>query len=386
MYRIIEYGAMIADDVRMNAFIRALGQSIRPGSVVLDIGTGTGIFALLACRLGARRVFAIEPDDAIQVAREIAAANGYADRIEFFHAMSTDVALPERADVIVADIGGVLPWFQRHIPSIADARRRFLAPGGTLIPQRDAVWAAIVEAPDLYARHTGPWTDNAFRFDMEAARRIVVNTWSVGMMTRNQLLADPQCWATVDYTSVEDPDVRGAVSLTVARAGTGHGILAGFDRIVSRDARVSNAPNAPDDVRPTRIYPNVLFPWPAPVALAPGDHVRVELAARLVHDNYIWSWESRILDQGPDGAEKAHFRQSTFFGAPLSPEQLHKRSAGYAPALNEEGRIARCVLEMMSAGVTLGDIAARLSTEFPSRFPHAPHALSYVGDLASQYG
>jgi protein arginine N-methyltransferase 1 len=87
MYSIADYGAMIADHGRMDAFVRALGRAVKPGAVVVDIGTGTGIFALLACRFGARRVYAIEPSDAIQVAREIAAANGCADRIEFIQAM-----------------------------------------------------------------------------------------------------------------------------------------------------------------------------------------------------------------------------------------------------------------------------------------------------------
>src|SRR5689334_22429068 len=132
MYRVVDYGDMIADTVRMDAFVAALRGAITPGSVLVDIGTGTGIFALLACSLGARRVYAIEPNDAIEVARAIATANGLSDRIEFHQACSTAVTLPEQADVIVADIGGALPWFQRAIPSIVDARRRFLAPNGIL--------------------------------------------------------------------------------------------------------------------------------------------------------------------------------------------------------------------------------------------------------------
>lgn len=91
MYSLAGYGSMIADRVRMDAFAQALRQATTPESVVVDIGTGTGILALLACRFGARRVYAIEPDDAIQVAREIAAANGYADRIDFIQAVSTKV-------------------------------------------------------------------------------------------------------------------------------------------------------------------------------------------------------------------------------------------------------------------------------------------------------
>ena len=64
------------------------------------------------------------------MAREIAAANGFADRIDFFQELSTEVELPERADVIVSDLRGVLPAYQHHIGAIADARERLLAPGG----------------------------------------------------------------------------------------------------------------------------------------------------------------------------------------------------------------------------------------------------------------
>ena len=107
--------------------------------------------------MGARRVYAIEPDDIIQVARDLAAANGYADRIEFFQALSTQVNLPERADVIISDIRGPIPLFGLAIPAIIDARRRFLAPGGILIPRSDTLWAAVVTAPHLYRRYLGVW-------------------------------------------------------------------------------------------------------------------------------------------------------------------------------------------------------------------------------------
>ena len=64
MYTIPEYGRMMGDRVRMEAYTLALRQAVKPGSVVLDIGTGTGIFAVLACQFGARVVYALEPDEA----------------------------------------------------------------------------------------------------------------------------------------------------------------------------------------------------------------------------------------------------------------------------------------------------------------------------------
>jgi protein arginine N-methyltransferase 1 len=386
MYSIADYGAMIADEVRMAAFVQALRQTVGRGSVVVDIGTGTGIFALLACQLGARRVYAIEPDDAIQVAREIAAANGYADRIEFIQGLSTDVSLPEQADIIIADIGGVLPWFGRHLPSIADARRRFLAPGGVLIPRRDTVWAAVVDAPDVYERFAGPWSGGRFGLDMTPARRIATNTWNKARVTREQLLGEPRTWATIDYALVEDADVRASLSWAVTREGTAHGIGAGLDRMVGSGVRISNAPDATAAIRPDRIYSTVFFPLSEPVRVAPGDKVIAELAARLVGDDYVWNWNTRVLDQADPERQKAAFTQSTFFGAPFSRARLHKRAASYRPSLNDEGQVARFVLEAMAAGSPLGEIASQMAARFPSRFPRWEAALGYVGELSCQYG
>jgi len=138
MYSLHSYGQMLGDATRMEAYTAALRRAVKPGSVILDLGCGPGVFALLACQWGARRVYAIEPDNVIELAREAATANGFADRIEFFQNFSTDITLPEKVDVIISDLRGVLPWYRQHIPSIVDARNRFLAPDGVLprLPSR----------------------------------------------------------------------------------------------------------------------------------------------------------------------------------------------------------------------------------------------------------
>src|SRR3990172_9477648 len=172
MYSLSGYGTMLDDGVRLQPYVQALHKTVRPGSVVLEIGTGPGVLAVLACRLGASRVYAVEPSPVIQVAREIAAANGCADRIEFIEGLSTQLTLPVQADVIVSDLRGILPLFQTHLPSIADARRRFLKPGGALIPKRDAVWASVVETPERYSRVVDCWEKNPLQQDLSPARRL----------------------------------------------------------------------------------------------------------------------------------------------------------------------------------------------------------------------
>ena len=386
MYSIADYGAMIQDTARIDAFIRAFRRVITPETVVVDIGTGTGILALLACQMGARRVYAIEPDESIHVAREAAAANGYGDRVEYLQALSTAVTLPEQADLIVSDIGGVLPWLHHHVPTIVDARTRFLAPGGTLIPRRDRLWMALVEAPDLYRQYSEPWGAHPYGLDLTSARQLVVNTWRQGRISEEQLLAPLARPMAVDYAEVTSSNLDTTARWTVARAGTAHGFGAGIDRLLTDGVGFSNAPDCVDRLPPDSIYRTVFFPWSSPVSLAVGDVVIIELRAVLVGDDYVWNWHSTVLDQRLTDRVKARFDQSTLYGVPLSAAQLHKRSASHVPALNEDGNLVSFTLDLMRFSMSLREIAGRLAEQFPSRFPDWQRALNYVSDVSQRYG
>lgn len=376
-YDLAGYGAMIADRVRMDAYARAIERAVRPGSVVLDVGAGAGIFSLLACRAGARRVYAVEPADAIHAAREMARENGMADRIELIQGVSTGLELPERADVIVSDLRGALPLFQQHILAIADARERLLAPGGVLIPRRDTLRCAPVQAEDAYRKIVGPWEEGAHGLRMTAARRMAVNAWSKARLAADALLADPATWAVLDYRMVTDPDVRGTVAWTAARAGTAHGVAMWFDAELAEGIGYSSGPGAPDTV-----YGTAFFPFAEPVTAREGDRIEVELQARLVGDDYLWLWDTRI--ERAD-AEPVAFRQSTLLGQPISPERLRRRAHAFRPALGEEGRIDRMVLERMDGGASLEQIAREVQAAFPARFPRWEDALTRVGTLSERY-
>lgn len=302
---------MIADAPRMDAYAAALRQTVKPDSVVMDLGCGPGVFALLACKLGARRVYAVEPDNVIGLAREVAAANGFADRIQFFENMSTEITLDEPASIIVSDLRGVLPWFQQHIPAIKDARKRLLARGGTLIPRRDILWAAVVEAADQYGELVNPWRNNKYELDLSSGTRVITNTWRKTRVRPEQFLTDPVCWTTVDYYEIDSPDIQAEMSWRAVRRGTAHGVAVWFDSDLVDGIGFSNNPSAPE-----MIYGNALFPFSEPVELLEDDQITLRLAAKMVGDDYVWRWDTDF--------PKTSFKQSTFFGVPLSCERLQK--------------------------------------------------------------
>lgn len=369
---------MIADRVRMDAYAEALRRCVKPGATVLDLGAGLGVFARLACEIGASKVYAVDPDVSILVAKEIASLSRCADVIEFVRDTSTKIALPRRADVVVSDLRGVLPLFRRHIESIIDARRRLLATDGVMVPSCDTLWLSIVEAPDLYNRHVAPWLDSQHSDGYEVVRRYLVNTWRRCELTADHVLAPPQCWATLDWSSIEGLDIGATVILNPVRPATAHGLLVWFDTELIDGVRFSNAPDLPP-----LIYGRAFFPLLSPVSVGPGDRVIVSLQANLVRDDYVWRWNTRVTDGGD--LEKAAFSQSTFFGEPLDLDELHKGSEGHVPTLNTAGEVDSLILASMGRGLAVGAIAREASRRFPAVHPDWRDALTRVSDLSRKY-
>lgn len=379
-YQLEVYGAMINDRTRMKAYKRALHQAIHPGCIVVDIGCGPGIFAFLACQFGAGRVYAIEPHDSIYLAHKLAKSNGYDEKIIFIQDISSKVNLPEKVDVIISDLRGSLPLFEHHIPTIIDARNRFLAEGGFLIPQADRLWTAIANYPKIYRRIASPWLQNPFNLDLHEGFSKVINRIQQGDVGKKQLLSKPSDWAYLDYTTIEDPDVHASLELEIVRPGTGHGLLLWFDGLLSESAGFSNAPG-----KRGLVYGRSFLPWIQPVQLETGDLVQVELHANLVGMEYIWRWETRVFSVEKSQEIKAQFKQSTLETKFFSLEQLRRQSSSYVPKLEQEGQLDFFVLSRMDGKASLGKISEELLERFPGSFSSQKDALSYVARLSSNY-
>jgi type I protein arginine methyltransferase len=381
-YQLSSYGDMIVDQGRMGPYVAALREAVKPGDVVVDLGAGSGIFSFLACQFGAAHVHAIEPDPSIETAREIAAANGLLDRISFHRRFSTDVTLPRPADVVIADLRGVLPLYQANIPTIADARTRLLAPGGRLIPTHDTIWASLVHSPEEYQRYQQPWVTNDFGVDMSAGHDKVVNTWrKVVIDDEERLLVDPQRWARLDYATVRDSSVDGTLQWSLPETGTAHGVLMWFDAALGGGHGFSNAPG-PQQL----IYGQAFFPFEAPIELQEADHVTVRLRADTVDGEYVWRWETEVrAGDGTAVPPSSRFRQSTFHGIDLSPSTLRRRRADFQPRLGSDGRIELAILTQMADGASLSAIARALIEGFPDTFESDRDALDRVAATSIRY-
>ncbi|NKB59467.1 MAG: methyltransferase domain-containing protein, partial [Alphaproteobacteria bacterium] len=146
--------SMLADRERNNAYQRAIEKLIAPSSRVLDIGTGSGLLALMAARVGAERITACEISKPVaEAARKVVAENGYGGVIDVVAKSSTALRIGEdmaqRATVLVSEIldsgltGEGVVKFVRH------AQRELLTPDARILPAAADVKAVLVALPRL---------------------------------------------------------------------------------------------------------------------------------------------------------------------------------------------------------------------------------------------
>ncbi|MEQ1796032.1 MAG: 50S ribosomal protein L11 methyltransferase [Nitrospira sp.] len=82
-----------------------LEELIRGGETVLDVGSGSGILAMAALRLGARSAIGVEIDPvAVDCAVECASQNAFGQELELICGTLSDVAGRAKPDMVVANI------------------------------------------------------------------------------------------------------------------------------------------------------------------------------------------------------------------------------------------------------------------------------------------
>lgn len=217
------YFSMVQDHARHALYDAALRQLVRPGMVVLDIGAGTGLFAMMAARAGAAHVIACERDPVVaEAARAVVAANGLADRITIHACASQSLpvgAMPATADLLVWDNLANNLFGAGCAETLADAQARLLAPGAPVVPARVEIMAALAtdHAPHDRAMTTvAGFTLDAFNTLAPHGRMIAPECFT--LRSEAVALFDVDCTATRFVAQ----DARATVT---ASPGTVHGVV-----------------------------------------------------------------------------------------------------------------------------------------------------------------
>lgn len=272
---------MLNDERRTSAFQAAIRRTVRSGDVVLDIGTGTGVLAVTAAKVGARHVYAVEATPMSNAARRLAEANGVAERVTVIEAHSFDVDLPERAQVLVSEIIGDDPLGEQILPTFVDARRRLLAEGARVIPSSLDIFALPVEVPVERMRafrftlaQTEVWSERyGLNFDSLAVTSAEndhlthVNSYESRDWER---LSEPVLLAKVDLVRPQERPMDRKMILRPTATGDISGALVYFTADLAPGIRLSLHP---DDAAPSNSWGNILYLFAAPIHVIRDEEV-----------------------------------------------------------------------------------------------------------------
>jgi type I protein arginine methyltransferase len=349
MTGLLEFHAFLLANTgtRLDRFAKALAAAIRPGDTVVDLGAGSGILSVLACRAGARRVYAIEDTDAVSLARTLVATTPYRDRIEVIHARSFDITLPEKTDVLVADVHSTFGLQEQGLAAMLDARGRLVKPGGTMVPASMQLCVAPADAGELYASKVDAWRRTVHDVSLEPVRALAVNVLHPARLTPEQLLAPPVPVCTVDFAHATGLHLSGAARVTAVRAGTLYGICGGIVTMLAGHIQISNLPGD----HGTSNFAHAFLPIDAPVAVKAGDAIEIQVDS---YDGDELRWIVTVT--AADSGATRRFTHATFLSRTLSHESLRKRDPQFRPSLRPRTLIERDLLNQIDGTRTVGDI------------------------------
>ncbi len=367
---ITSHRVMALDAVRNRAYHDALARIITPDSVVLDLGAGTGVLGLMAARLGARRVYLVEPTSIISVAEASVAANGLDQVVRCLRGRIEDVDIPEPVDVIVSVMTGNFLLNEDLLPVLFAARDARLAPGGHLLPGAAVMEAALVSAPGVHATHVAAWSTPQFGVSLEPGRALAANAvlYAPEGLSGATFLSDTAALLSMDFRTAGYEPLAATVTFEVTQAGECHGI-AGWFRIHLGDTWLSTSPAAPR----THWSPAFL-PIDPPLAVVPGQQVTLSLNRQPRGD---WSWRLR------SGSEVR--RHSTLLSMPMDADALLKASRSYVPARTDDVATTGFVLAAVDGVRDASSIAASLQARFPERFASVEAALEFTQAVLARF-
>lgn len=238
-----EHEKMLADAVRVDTYAEAIRRRVRPGDVVVDLGTGSGILAMLAARQGAT-VYAIDHSDFIGVAEKIARHNGI-DNIRFVRANSRQFNCPEKVDVLLHEQIGDDLFNENMIENLLDLKRRLLKSDGWILPGKFELYLEPVSLrPEFCVPHIWEISPQGLDLDVmrdlpEAAayrsskyhRRSMENAGIAGF------LSEPAPILTVDLNAISEAGglpVTCSATRQICRDGRFDGLLQYF-RVIFDD-------------------------------------------------------------------------------------------------------------------------------------------------------
>jgi len=242
---------MVGDRRRTDTFARALREAVGEGDTVLDVGTGTGVLAMLAAKAGASKVWAIDQAEIAKTAANLVKANNLADRVKVLRGPASELRLDEPVDLLVSEWLGHFAFVESMLDDVLVARDHNLKPGGRMMPSNVSLHLAPVDDPVLYG-HDGPgfWREPVCGLDfssleaveLQQGRALQIRVEPAALMAKDARLMD------LDLVTAknEAPFQQGEANFEIRRDGVLSGFVGWFVAQLSPSVALDTGPFHPE--------------------------------------------------------------------------------------------------------------------------------------------
>jgi hypothetical protein len=361
---------MLQDFDRVDAYRDAVHAVVRPGDVVVDIGTGTGLLAYFAAQAGARHVYAIEQGPIVALARELCQANGLSDRITFINDVSFRATLPELADVLITETLWNFGIGEGMIGFLADARERLLKPEARVVPSSVDLFLAPFEHAGLYEMLTRQPEDR-HELNFSVMRRYALQQVLIPRVDPRTFVASPVHVLHVELDESAKPNFSAEATFHATRAGHIHALAGWFDSELVPGIRVGNAPPALGSS-----WAHTAFPLERPIPVEEGADLQVRIDTMANGTAWRWSVEGSGL----------RLDQTSVFGFPHDTMSHARRAAAARPRRAPLGEALRFVLDRLNGQTSVDEIAEQLADQHSGLFGQRGSAAQFVRETAEAYG
>jgi len=284
------YLNLIKDQQRIKAFQAAIQETVKPGDVVVELGSGLGTYSFFAARAGARSVYAIEKAGIIRAARQLARLNNLVNRVQFVEGDSTEVSLPERGDLLILENFSSLFIRRRLMEILHDALNRHLKEGGRVIPQKASMFVAPFSEQSVWKEclrleDTG-W--ELYQLKLGLLRQMMLNSPHVVRAGPGSMLSQPKLFTQIEVSSPGEFLFDVILTFRIERPGMLHGLLGWFDLQIAQGICLTNAPWNSDST-----WGQVAFPLNEPRRVEEGEEITARLSCQrgTERDDLWYAWQ-----------------------------------------------------------------------------------------------
>lgn len=365
---VLSHQAMLADKVRMDSYKKAILEVVKKDDIVCDIGTGSGVLAFFSILAGAKKVYAIERNEIIKEAEQLACKNGFADKIIFIKGSSDKVELPEKADVVTSELIGLFGLEENLDRFLIDARKRFLKPEGRLIPSWLELYLAPVESEEIWNKTVGFWNKDFYGLDFSClVKEAASRKFLVDCSNKINDLALPAMISHFNFFEIENLPLTFKAEFTVNKKNYFHGFVGHFKTGLSQNIIFSTSPQDP-----LTHWQQTFFPMQDAVMVESGDEISCKVKAIPQSYGLFWQWDTQILRKGH---KLASFSQSNFN---IAKADLVLGREDFKPELLKDSEILHRVLSLCNGQRTVRAISEIIFTEYPQQYKTIKEAMQQI--------